>query len=423
MKSRIYILVLALCTLFTIHVQAQDDARLSERTLTGTARYMGMGGAMTAIGGDPSAVRDNPAGLALYRRMEVLVTMGGGPGEFIVPQVSLVLATDRNNFMFSYNRLHSYNRTLTGSGQNGASLGALLAGLTKVPWDIPFCADRYNATNSLRLRETGYLNEYNFDWGMRISHQWYVGAGIHVQSYLLSATATYEEVFARVNDSTGLHPYNINETALRYNGSSCNFSAGVIYRPTGWLRLGFSLQTPSLGILHLNTAGTLIASTDSVRKSYAPDCYDRMGDFHLPLRLSLSTAFQIGAYGMIALQYDYTHQKYMDDVHSLRAGFEVIPVMGMYINGGYACESSFKQRDLMVPLDEKFERQDTYFLNQRWKQYASIAIGYRGTHIIAQAAYQYSWQKFNLYAHEMAEPFDFQYPTHRVVVTIGWHRN
>ena len=422
MKSRIYILVLALCTLFTIHVQAQDDARLSERTLTGTARYMGMGGAMTAIGGDPSAVRDNPAGLGLYRRMEVLVTMGGGPGVFMVPQISLVLATDRNNFMFSYNRLHSFNHILYGSRTNDPSLGAQLAGLTNVPWDIPFCSNPRNASNSLRLRETGYLNEYNFDWGMRISHQWYVGAGFHVQSYLWNSAATYEEVFEAVNDS-GQHLFNINESIVRYSGSSCNFSVGVIYRPTGWLRLGFSLQTPSLGVLHLNTSGTLTALTDSLRKSYAPDCYERIKDFHLPLRLSLSTAFQIGAYGMIALQYDYTHQKYMDDVHSLRAGFEVIPVMGMYINGGYACESSFKKTDRMVPIDESFNRQDTYFMNHRWKQYASVAIGYRGTYIIAQAAYQYSWQRFKLYAHDAAVPYEFQSPTHRVVVTIGWHKN
>ena len=76
MKIGRYIATVVLCAL-SLSAWSQDDARLSERTLTGTARYMGMGGAMTAIGGDPSAVRDNPAGLGLYRRMEVLVTMGG----------------------------------------------------------------------------------------------------------------------------------------------------------------------------------------------------------------------------------------------------------------------------------------------------------------------------------------------------------
>ena len=44
---------------------SQDYTRLSERTIIGTARYVGMSGAMTAIGGDPSAVTDNPAELGL----------------------------------------------------------------------------------------------------------------------------------------------------------------------------------------------------------------------------------------------------------------------------------------------------------------------------------------------------------------------
>ena len=40
----------------------------------GTARYVGMAGAMSAVGGDPSAVMDNVAGLGLYRRSEVMIT-------------------------------------------------------------------------------------------------------------------------------------------------------------------------------------------------------------------------------------------------------------------------------------------------------------------------------------------------------------
>lgn len=401
--------------------KAQDDARLSEQTLLGTARYVGFGGAMTAIGGDPSAARVNPAGLGLYRRMEVLVTLGGTKGIFVVPQVSLILATERNNFMFSYNTLHAYSRDLLGASTYDASLGALMAS-KNINVGIPYGYDPFSASSSLRVRESSLINEYCFDWAMRISHQWYVGAGFHIQSYRLSSSANYEETFDQVNDS-GVHLFNRNESYFRYTGSSCTFSAGVIYRPTGWLRLGFSIQTPSVGILHLNTKGTLWAQTDSLRLS-SVEHYDRVNDFHQPLRLSLSTAFQVGAYGLIALQYDYAHQKYMDDLHTLRAGFEVIPVMGLYINGGYACESSFKKTDRMVPIDPTFERQDTYFFNQKWKQYASVAVGYRGTHMIFQAAYQYSWQRYNLYAHEYsAAPYNFNYGTHRVVVTIGWHQN
>ena len=56
-------------------IYAQDYARMSERTITGTARYVGMSGAMSAIGGDPSAAHDNIAGLGLYRRSEAMISM------------------------------------------------------------------------------------------------------------------------------------------------------------------------------------------------------------------------------------------------------------------------------------------------------------------------------------------------------------
>ena len=83
-----------------------DCQRLSSRDIDGTARYVGMAGAMTAIGGDPSAVMDNPAGLGLYRHSEVMMTLAVRPettkplatGEkwtttgFNVKQVSAVFA-------------------------------------------------------------------------------------------------------------------------------------------------------------------------------------------------------------------------------------------------------------------------------------------------------------------------------------------
>ncbi|MBR4432251.1 MAG: hypothetical protein IKS76_03500, partial [Paludibacteraceae bacterium] len=75
---RLYSVSVAVCILSALAIspalQAQDYARLGERTIMGTARYVGMSGAMTAIGGDPSAVMDNVAGLGLYQRPEAMLT-------------------------------------------------------------------------------------------------------------------------------------------------------------------------------------------------------------------------------------------------------------------------------------------------------------------------------------------------------------
>ena len=53
---------------------AQDVQRLGEQDIVGTARYVGMAGAMTAVGGDASAMWDNPAALGVYQKFEAELT-------------------------------------------------------------------------------------------------------------------------------------------------------------------------------------------------------------------------------------------------------------------------------------------------------------------------------------------------------------
>ncbi len=439
MKKLRYIVVL-LAGAWSLATWSQDFARMSGQSISGTARYVGMSGAMTAIGGDPSAAMDNVAGLGLYRRSELLLTFEelidktwqtGQSGHdlrhsFMCPHASVVFSlpafntTEKgvlfNNFMFSYHRKNCFNRTLYAQGGADASLGSIMPAL-----DIPFCTNPKNASNSLDLWELGASNMFSFDWAMNISNRWFVGAGIHLLSASMEGRAQYKETF-NVRNERGDLLYNDNSTTLRYSTFSCAFAAGLIYRPTGWLRLGLGIQTPSLGGLSIYSTGTLYALTDSLRSSSAPSGSNRDKSFHMPLHLSSSVAFQIGAYGMIGLQYDYFYQPSADSYHSLRTGIEVIPVLGMYINAGYAFESKFKSADRVVPIDPVFDRQDTYFLHPKWSQNASFAIGYRGEYVMFQVAYQYRWQRINLFAHEAANPYDMRADTYRIVLTLGWHR-
>ena len=434
-------------SLFTFHLStfAQDYSRMTERTIMGTARYVGMCGAMSAIGGDPSAVRDNPAGLGLYRRSELMLTLDyandytrqfGSPDGarthiVMLPHASWVLnlptgSPDEtgilsHNVMFSYHRVHSYARTITATDEGAPSLATVFAN-TGIDFGIPYCADRQTAKSGLLLKEGGYSNEYALDWAMNISNRWYLGLGLRVQSYTLNSEATYTESFDHYTPD-GIVYSNINSTTLLLTGASFNVAAGVLYRPLSWLRLGFAVQTPSLGSLSTSTKGSWTAQTDTFCVHLALPLGNTKADFHMPLRTSTSVAFQVGYYALIGLQYDYNHQSGEQDIHSLRAGFEVIPVPGFYIKGGYAYESTFKKYGIAVPVDPTLDRQNAYFRNFRRSQYASIALGYRGKSFIVQAAYQFRWQGLNLYAHENTLPYDIRTRTHRVVLTLGWHRN
>ena len=51
-----------------------DAAKLAERDLNGTARFVGMGGAMGALGGDISTMGTNPAGIGIYRSSDIMTS-------------------------------------------------------------------------------------------------------------------------------------------------------------------------------------------------------------------------------------------------------------------------------------------------------------------------------------------------------------
>lgn len=55
---------------------AYDVSRVLGNDLNGTARFVGMGGAMSALGGDISVMGTNPAGIGIYRRNDFSVSFG-----------------------------------------------------------------------------------------------------------------------------------------------------------------------------------------------------------------------------------------------------------------------------------------------------------------------------------------------------------
>ena len=63
-----------------------DAANITSKDLNGTARFVGMGGAMGALGGDISTIGSNPAGIGIYRSNDIMTTFGFRP---MVQKVSI----------------------------------------------------------------------------------------------------------------------------------------------------------------------------------------------------------------------------------------------------------------------------------------------------------------------------------------------
>ena len=475
--------ILCLCSLLWMGASvswAQDLQRFSERHLSGTARYVGMAGAMTAIGGDPTAALDNPAGLGLYRQSELSATIDETIDKtiykslrgdfasttqmrFTAPNVAIVWSTGNgekqrglihNNFMFAYNRMATFDRCVqTGAAAAGGLLPTVclktqylpeqqLAGL---PWENPdvgwlsilgyetylinpLADDQWEPVASmtrheLQVVESGAADQYNVSWAANISHQWYIGIGVNIPTW----NYTKESVLEESNDSYSSAKL---QSLYHVTGVGVGASLGIIYRPIQYLRLGISAQTPMKMIMTTQAEGDMSTVVNGISyKLSTPHSGVMNNSMVSPWRVSASVAGQLGSLGMLALQYDFAQAmmdkqlavRPMNDVHALRAGAEFQLLPSLYLNAGYAYESSFKDEDPVVELSYDAVRTDLDYRFVQHAQWASLGLGYRGAFLVANLAYQYRWETLHQYATEMQlEPLLVAGRTHRVVFTLGW---
>ena len=82
--------------------ETYQDAKLAAPQLTGTARYVGMGGAMEALGADISTISSNPAGVGLFRRSQVTLTAG------VIAQTDAENYTEYNASTITFNGKKSH---------------------------------------------------------------------------------------------------------------------------------------------------------------------------------------------------------------------------------------------------------------------------------------------------------------------------
>lgn len=155
MNKSLLLISAALATTATAYGQSAIDAlRISQSDMKGTARFMSMGGAFGALGGDLSSLSQNPAGIGVYRSNDIGFTLDldlqsastNSQGnkidmtqtKFLLNNIGAVLTmrlpsmTFPNvNFGFTYNKGASFNRQYAGQiPQLNTSLSNFIAGMT-----------------------------------------------------------------------------------------------------------------------------------------------------------------------------------------------------------------------------------------------------------------------------------------------------
>ena len=131
MKRKICFAAFALTAILPALAQdTYESARLLGSDLNGTARYVGMGGAMDALGADISTISSNPAGIGLFRHSTASASLGFVSQQDVrefddkskttmsFDQAGFVYSARLNrasfvNFAFNYHKSRNFNQILS----------------------------------------------------------------------------------------------------------------------------------------------------------------------------------------------------------------------------------------------------------------------------------------------------------------------
>lgn len=75
MKNKVFSIIVSLLPTTAFAQSAIDAYTLSQNDFRGTARFMAMGGAFGALGGDITSIVQNPAGIGVYRSSDISATL------------------------------------------------------------------------------------------------------------------------------------------------------------------------------------------------------------------------------------------------------------------------------------------------------------------------------------------------------------
>ena len=319
--------------------------------LNGTARYVGMGGAMNALGADMSTMTTNPAGIGLYRRSDVAMTLGMAGQEdaskfhgknkthVSFDHLGFVYAGKLNsgstkfvNVGFSYTKQKDFNTLINTSNdvsQNGASLTWQMADLANYWYDggasdpmglVPPIAqmgasnyliaedgsDWYNAAaNATRHAQWGSIQNYDLSLAFNFSHQFYLGLGVGMHGVNYKSYTEYDEALLNAGGAASGDVYLTDTRKL--TGTGVDVKLGFIARPIkdNPFRIGLSVITPTFYDLKHRSTTYLDTEYDN------GDVYNRYTDvdykynLNTPWRFNLSLGSTFFNQLAIGAEYEY----------------------------------------------------------------------------------------------------------------------
>ncbi len=298
--------LLCICLCYMANSQTAADAlRYSELLPSGTARMVGVGGAMSSLGGDMGSLSLNPAGVAVYTKSEfnlspalqftsVGSSLNDGPefeenkAVFGVENIGLVFYKGYDNeklksfnFGMTLNRITNFNRTTvyqgttpgsivnffqeSAQGQFDTDLESFTSGVAADAeaiyildgdQDDEWSSDFRDAFGTLfdfenqsierkeTITTTGGVSDLALTMGLNVSHKLYIGLAGSFPLVRFEETRSYEEDDSNTMAIPFFRNLSYDQTTVT-TGIGAAAKAGFIYRITNKIRIGGAIHTPT----------------------------------------------------------------------------------------------------------------------------------------------------------------------------------
>jgi len=437
----------------------------------GTARYSGMAGAMGALGGDASTMKDNPAGLGVYRSSDFTLTpnvsiSNNSSVGFNINNFGLILnfpnSGNRMGYVtsslgISYNRLKNFRRntdltstldySMTDFMGNGPSYFRRAASEVELisfdensqKWESLFPGESIN--NQIRYIENGSIGEWNLSYGVNISNRFYFGMSLGLVDLDYRLTAMYDE---QSFDNNNLEHRWYLDNFYEATGAGFNFKFGAIAAITDFMRVGVALHTPTFYNIDefiLEEIGYNVFESQIYDDFFHETETFSNANLQTPLRLQGSLGFIIEKRAVIGLEYQFENFSAMrfstrgildqrskdlinDEMqisHTIKAGGEVKIVEGLSLRAGIAFASapSIKLMERVYTDPANFQ---AYPLAQpQGTLYYTGGIGYKNKFFYADLAYvhQVRSEKFFEYLPQEVGPYDLKLHNSNIMATLG----
>lgn len=220
---------------------------------SGSARYIGMGGAMGALGGDISSVEQNPAGLGVAITSDASVTFGfynykneatfgnkfkttDNSFEFKNVGVSYVFNTNEENWNRFSIGIKFANENIDNGiwmGRNNNITGTYLTN------EDPEEYTTYTM-NGYQDVVSGNKTKLSMNFGASYKDQLFLGLGLNLHEIRFDNYVFFDE------DTEGtVYRYDLNGTPYTSDATGFSLSAGVIGKVNDALRLGLAYHSPT----------------------------------------------------------------------------------------------------------------------------------------------------------------------------------